>query len=211
MFYYSDGISPNQYSYRMYAYDLITRRAVRVGDKDGGESEGPFMFSGSSHVGTLPYIGAPSYDGSVAAVYMHGTAGRYLRVCDLTQSASIGTPVQARIGQTTQVPIYAPGQSNRAYLAGAALSTSPGIPLGSRYFPLAPDFLLSACWSSPGVFQGFFGSALDFNGKATPSITIPLIPGLVGISFATSFLTLDPLYPTGFGAIAPAAITTIVP
>jgi N-acetylmuramoyl-L-alanine amidase len=101
-----------------------------------------------------------------------------------------------------------PQSANRPFLAAAAFGTAPGIPLGDgREVPLAPD-ALTAFSIDPAqtIFTGMSG-VLSSTGIALGSIAIPAVPGLTGIEFSMSAVTL---LPSGaVGEIAPAVRLTL--
>lgn len=75
------------------------------------------------------------------------------------------------------------------YLAGASLSTSPGVPTPVGIVDLTPDVLFSLSQLAPAIFVNFLG-VLDATGAATAAVVVPPVPGLKGLRFYISFVTV---------------------
>jgi catechol 2,3-dioxygenase-like lactoylglutathione lyase family enzyme len=113
---------------------------------------------------------------------------RYLlapRLLDLAPSSSLGAP--------TPITLEIPAAANRPFLLAAALGTAPGLPLpGGFTLPLNPDSVFNLSLTpGTGVFNGFFGN-LDGNGRASATLTLPNLPGLLGLPiFVSGFVLPD--------------------
>ncbi len=117
----------------------------------------------------------------------------------LLQDRPLEAPETIVLGTTGKLQVSFAGKKGQLYLLAAALSTNPGIPLGGvGSLPLQPDALFSmSLGQSNGVFNGFAGF-LNASGKATPSIAVPNLASLRGMSFFVSGL----LFNAGFGVDA---------
>jgi len=94
-------------------------------------------------------------------------------------------------GATVSYHMNAPGHGGETYLMACSFFRTPGLPIpGAGIVPLTPDGLFYASISVPSIFQNFVGT-LDANGKGTGKVAIPAIPGLSGIPFHTSFVSVD--------------------
>ena len=100
---------------------------------------------------------------------------------------AVGDPSPgARLRLTFSEPV-SPGV---VYVAAASFSPRPGIPLGGgAVVDLTPDNLFFLSQVAPGVFVNFQG-VLDPKGAASASILIPNAPGLRGLRFFVSFVTV---------------------
>ena len=95
------------------------------------------------------------------------------------------------IPATATLQLSLPSLPNELYVLAASAGTSPGIPLGmGGTLPLVPDGLWGVSFGqSNGVFQRFAGF-LDGGGQATAQLGIPNVPGLRGLRFYVSGLTI---------------------
>lgn len=88
------------------------------------------------------------------------------------------------------------GLGGRAYLLAGSLSgTSPGLPLGSAVLPLNFDGFTGLLLANLGsaALPGFFGTlSPDGNAFATFDTTIPVPPGLLGLTLDFAWLTTAP-------------------
>ncbi|HYC76580.1 MAG TPA: hypothetical protein VEI02_03030 [Planctomycetota bacterium] len=116
--------------------------------------------------------------------------------------AQLGT---AKIGVTRNLGLCSPGDGGFTYVAAAAFTTTPGIVTCAGTIPLAADALLTLSLTpGNGVFNNFLGT-LDATGRSTaPSITVPNLPALVGLSFWTAFVVYDPNAPCQIRSISEA-------
>jgi len=93
-------------------------------------------------------------------------------------------------GQTVTFHMQDASEVGAAYIARCALSRSPGLPLpGVGTVPLTPDALFYLSGQAPSIFRNFAG-VLDSNGAGSYSVVIPPLPGLRGLVFYTTFLTV---------------------
>ena len=97
------------------------------------------------------------------------------------------------IPSTATLRLSLPGLPGELYVLGASAGVSPGVPLGQiGTLPLVPDGLWGvSLGQSNGVFQSFAGF-LDAGGQASASLGIPNVPGLRGLRFYVSGLTISP-------------------
>jgi len=117
----------------------------------------------------------------------------------------------ARIGATLTLDLDSPDEPNQFYLMAASLSSSPGIPVDTRTFPLTASPFLVASLTMPAVFQGFTGN-LDGAGHAEPRIVIPADRSLGGTTIFVAALTLRAGAPSGvWGISTPLAIRIFAP
>ena len=106
-------------------------------------------------------------------------------------------------GGLAQLGLFAgPALAGRSYLLAASHANGPGTLLPSgRWLHLAPgevlDFSLSP---SNGVFQGFFGG-LNVGGAAFPSVAVPPLPFLSGITLHLGGIVLQPGAPDGIATM----------
>jgi serine-type D-Ala-D-Ala carboxypeptidase/endopeptidase len=114
--------------------------------------------------------------------------------------SALGSPL---LGQSHSFTLASSGQAGQAYVAALALSSSPGIPVGSRVLALNADpiFLASIAQPQPAALTGF-QSTLSATGTASMSLLVPADPNLAGLAFYTAFATLDAAAPQGVGAIS---------
>jgi len=89
----------------------------------------------------------------------------------------------------------------KAYLAAAALTSRPGIPVDTRRIPLNPDNLFAASLLIPQVFVNFAGT-LDASGRAHPSVVIPKIAALRGLRFFLAVVVIDVNAPSAIAQIS---------
>jgi hypothetical protein len=84
-------------------------------------------------------------------------------------------------------------RAGNGYVVGAALSSTPGIPVPPiGTVPLAIDalFILSTSGALPAVFTNFAG-LLDAFGEATATLNFPPVPALAGLPFSIAAVTYD--------------------
>jgi len=95
--------------------------------------------------------------------------------------------------------------SGGGYDAGPPLVTLP------RTIPLVFDAVtqLSVAAGNP-YFVNTVGF-LNANGRASVTVNMPALPGLVGATLTYDFVTLDPTAPDGVIEISPPSTSTIVP
>lgn len=101
------------------------------------------------------------------------------------------------------------------FVFALALGTAPGIALGDgRMFPLAPDWLLLACFDpalAPAIgLTGNHGD-LDGVGRAAVNWSVPGIPVLVGVDVFAAYATFTAALPvpTGVLSFSPALRLTL--
>jgi hypothetical protein len=117
-----------------------------------------------------------------------------------TASARVGTPLPLRLVSATDAGLF--------YQAASSLGDKPGIPIDTRLIPLNPDFLLFLSLYAPTVFSGYAGQ-LDAFGQAQATVNIPPEVGLLGFSFYTAFVTLEPSAPSAVKSISNSEKVTI--
>ncbi len=123
------------------------------------------------------------------------------------------TPIQSGVahpGSTVNITMRLRPDANLPYIMAASGGDSPGIPLGdSRIVPLNFDALFLISLQPNPFFSGFVG-ALDANGDAKAQAFIPADPGLVGLSFAVAFVTLNPSASLGIQTVSNSTIINIL-
>jgi len=106
-------------------------------------------------------------------------------------------------GSSYPVFLTSPVDAGKSYIMGASFGTKPGIPVGSRTVPLAPDTLFFTSLTTPSVFQDFSG-VLNSNGRAVATLHIPALPGLQGLSLYVAGVIVDPHAPMGIRVVTNA-------
>ena len=101
------------------------------------------------------------------------------------------------LGGYLEMNLHVPAQPFGLYYLAFSLGTKPGIPVGSRIFPLNTDLLFTLTFGSPA-----FTGNLDSEGKKYMTQYIPNDPGLSGIVLYSAFLTIDPSAPKGVRTIS---------
>lgn len=101
------------------------------------------------------------------------------------------------LGTDLELYLNVPAQPHGLYYLAFSLAKTPGIPLGTRNFPLTCDALFLATFGNP-VFSGL----LDYKGKRRLKYPIPNDPGLSGLILYSAFLTLNPMAPKGVQTIS---------
>jgi sugar lactone lactonase YvrE len=114
-----------------------------------------------------------------------------------------------RPGVPFPLALSSPYEPSTIYATALAFSTSPGWPmLDGRIFPLTPDPLFYVSLSGGAVFRDFIG-VLDAGGRGVPTLHLPNIPGLTGLTLHAAALTFDPVFATLFRQMSAPASWTI--
>ncbi len=120
---------------------------------------------------------------------------------------------QASIGSTVTLDVFCPATPGLAAVCAFTLGTGP-TPLGDgRAVPITIDAITNLSLTpGNGVFSDMV-TALDGAGIASPkpTVTIPNIPALAGITAYAVAVTLDPAASLGIRGISTAAPFTFVP
>ncbi|MBL8730394.1 MAG: hypothetical protein JNM25_18395 [Planctomycetes bacterium] len=121
--------------------------------------------------------------------------------------APLGAP---HPGASRSIELCATGGAGLVYALGASFSAGAGISLGCGvHLPIDFDWLLVESVTNAAVFPGFVG-ALDADGRtAAPTIVLPPVPWLAGITFQLAFVTLNQAAPCGFERASGAVQVTI--
>jgi len=97
---------------------------------------------------------------------------------------------EARPGQTYRLMVSSPNEPGASYVIALSLGFRPGIPVpGGRKIYLNPDPLFFYSLTNSGIFSGFRGG-LNPRGEAPASVAIPNHPGLSGLRFFASAVTI---------------------
>lgn len=141
---------------------------------------------------TLPDV-APSFAQYWDEVFFTSTRlggpGSY----DIHVSRFTGLVADGIAGVTTvqSLRFSDPTSPGKTYVVGAALGSSPGIPIDTRIVPLNPDPLFFLSFGGvPPVLNGYAG-VLDGNGVAAGSISFAGLPALLGFQFVNAFVVVD--------------------
>ena len=97
----------------------------------------------------------------------------------------------AQVGQPLQLQFSARFDPGELYVAALSLGGLPGLRVGDRTVPLAPDQLFIASLTLPLPEIVGFSGLLDLNGQATGTLHIPNSPSLVGVTGYCAFVTVD--------------------
>ena len=130
-----------------------------------------------------------------------------------TYTNSIAGVVPHPIGQTTTMTGKDPYHPSTPYFVAFDLSSGGygnGIAVGDHTVPVPLGPALFLPFQFPSIFSGFTGT-LNASGTQSFSVTVPNDSLLVGIPLVYSFLTLDPMGPSGIGEISPPYPTAIAP
>jgi len=83
-----------------------------------------------------------------------------------------------------------PSEPGALYAVGVSFGFRPGIPVsGRRKIYLNPDALFHCSLTNSGIFSGF-GGVLSAKGEGFAAIAIPRMPGLSGLRFFASAVTI---------------------
>lgn len=97
-----------------------------------------------------------------------------------------------------------PTSPGRTYVAGAALGSSPGIPVDTRIVPLNADSLFFVTFGGlPPLLNGYTG-VLDADGVASGSISFAGLSVLQGLRFVNAFVVVDFTAPSRIKTISNA-------
>jgi hypothetical protein len=97
-----------------------------------------------------------------------------------------------------------PASPGRVFVAGAALGSSPGIPIDTRVLPLNFDAVLQITVGGlPPILTGYAG-ALNQDGIGAGKIDFAGFPEFRGLRFFNAFVVLDPAAPSGIRTISNA-------
>ena len=146
---------------------------------------------------------APDANGTIGIEISNGgrSAGfGYLGVLELRTSARLSGGRAPAAGETLEMVLAAPAHPGKVVLTATSLGLGP-ILYGPHLIRLDPDALFLATFGLAGspIFTGYNG-VLDAAGITRPSITLPLLPGLEGLTLHTASVIADPS--------APGAVTT---
>ncbi len=101
------------------------------------------------------------------------------------------TPAPAA-GVVSAVIFRSVNDAGAVYIAGAAFSATPGIPLGDgRVIPLAADPLLQLTLAPGNPLTAGFAGVLPATGSAAGSLAVPSLPGITGVSAVLAFVVAD--------------------
>lgn len=152
----------------------------------------------------------------IVNVFLPGSAISQSHVITLAGvDAGMTTLGPLRPGTTRGLSLCSPQNGNNIYGIAASMTTNTGIPTCGGTFPLDNDALFQLSLASPSPnFHNFLGTlnaqgTTDGLGAAIPSITVPNIPGLTGLSFNLAFLTIDPAQACAVTSISLAVPVTI--
>ncbi len=104
-------------------------------------------------------------------------------------------------GSTFTLSVRFDGHAGKSFVAAAALSARPGVPIDTRTVPLTPDHVFAAVFALPQVFVNFAGT-LNANASARPSIVLPPIGALSGLRVYLAAVVFDAAAPSGIAAIS---------
>jgi hypothetical protein len=107
-------------------------------------------------------------------------------------------------GKSQTLSFSDPTSVGLAYLAAASLSSTPGIPIGTRTLRLNLDVLFSLSIGGLPTVLNDYGGVIDGDGATQGSITLPNTPAVLGILFYNAFVVLDRAAPQGIKMISNA-------
>jgi len=106
------------------------------------------------------------------------------------------TTGQTFSGQPRNFYLCSPQDAGFAYFLLGSFTADAGAPNCAGTFPLDADFLLTLTLTPNSVFKQSLGF-LNANGRSkAPTFQAPDDPTLIGVSFHTAFVVLDPASPT---------------
>jgi hypothetical protein len=117
------------------------------------------------------------------------------------------------IGTVLPLLMESPEHPNAAFALSLSASTTPGILLSdSRVIPLTPDALFYFCLAPNNGLILHNTGFLDGSGVANAwaTVSIPMLPSLVGQTVFAGMVTFDAMSSTGVGGISNALPLTIV-
>ncbi|MBN2490664.1 MAG: glycoside hydrolase [Planctomycetes bacterium] len=162
----------------------------------------------ATHIET-PTGPAPTAGGSLAVPLNPWQMATYaIDFSNLFGPAAIRATTSARVGIPLTFRLLSATDAGLPYQAASAIGDTPGIPLDTRRIPLNLDPLLLFSLNTPPVFRHYFGQ-LDAFGQAQATVSIPADNGLIGFSFYTAFVTLDPSAPSAVRSISNSEKVTI--
>ena len=110
----------------------------------------------------------------------------------------------AVVGTAIALSLHSPFDPNALYALAVSAGTSPGIGIpDGRVIPLNLDPLLEFSLT-PNPFLSNSIGTLSSTGTGTVGLSIPNLPGLIGTTIYTAFVTLSPASPVGITSISPA-------
>ena len=113
------------------------------------------------------------------------------RILELMCPMPVDPVGDAMAGQTLQVDLAFANSPGFIYVAAASAAPAPGIPLGDgRTVPINLDALAQYSLSSQPFFLNMTGN-LSVLGTGQLQLQIPNVPGLTGLGFVLSALTID--------------------
>jgi len=146
-----------------------------------------------------PILHLDRYGASIGTLYNGASLGNSCMVVEDEHniwSLNIPSP-----GGTLNLSVHFAGHPGKPYVAAAALTARPGLPVDSRVIPLNPDNLFMATFVLPQVFVNFTG-VLDAQGHASPHVVIPGQPGLRGLRIYFAAVVLDAAAPSNLAQIS---------
>lgn len=141
-----------------------------------------------------------SRGGFIATVYN----GTLCNVCMVVEDEHNLWGLNApQVGGVLNLSLKFAAHPGKPFMAAAALSPRPGIPVDQRTLYLTPDALFRFSLQAPWLFVNFAG-VLDSTGRATPSpyVLIPKVPSLRGLRIFLGAVVVDPAAPSGIAAIS---------
>jgi hypothetical protein len=118
-----------------------------------------------------------------------------------------GTP---GVGRSVSLTYASVDDGGLPYWIALSGGTSPGLPLGSRTLPLNGDAFFFASAGQLPALSGNIG-ILSSSGQATATLTLPNLPGLVGLPLFAAGITFESGYPSDVKRWSQPVGLTIVP
>lgn len=116
-----------------------------------------------------------------------------------------------KIGRTRQLGVTAPADGGFLFVTAAAFTPGPAILTCGGLVPLAADALLTLTLTPGNGFMNGNSGTLSPTGDSTaPSITLPNLPSLIGLSFWVASVAVDPAAACNVRSISQAMFVTVV-
>ena len=116
-----------------------------------------------------------------------------------------------KIGRTRQLGVTAPADGGFLFVTAAAFTPGPAILTCGGIVPLAPDALLTLSLTpGNGFMNGNTGTLSPTGDSTAPSITLPNLPSLIGLSFWVASVAVDPLAACNVRSITQAMFVTVI-
>lgn len=126
----------------------------------------------------------------------------------LTRSMISITPAAPTLGSVIGITLDSPSDGGRGYQL--AVSASPGLLLiDNRWVKANPDVVFFASVSGSNGFNSFAGVLQGDGTTSSPSFTIPNQAVFQGAELHMSFITLDPMAPSGINTVSDEFVVTI--